>query len=141
MTALVALLASACISAPVSYAPPPDRDAPAVPWIRAGAVAGYLFYYAGEGPWRVQRDRVAIPTHGKGAGFSTKILWRVRGGYGRATFTGRRLDGPGRFTQTFKGISNGYFPSRLTVPSAGCWRVTVASAGRRASFAFVAYDA
>jgi hypothetical protein len=140
VTALVALFASACISAPVSYAPPPDPGAPTIPWIRAGAVTGYLYYYGSNGPWNEQRERVTIPTGGRGGGFVTKILWRVRGGYGRVTLTGRQLDGVGRFTQTYKGIQGSYFPSRLIVPSAGCWRVTVASAGRRASFAFTAYD-
>jgi hypothetical protein len=125
----------------VSYTPPPDRGAPPLPWIRAGAVTGYLFYYPISGPWKAQPDRVMIPTHGvSGPGSYTKILWHVRGGYGRVRFIGQQLDGTGSFTQTYRGIPGGYFPSYLIVPAAGCWRVTIASAGHRASLAFAAID-
>ena len=61
-------------------------------------------------------------------------------GYGRVRISGTQLDGVGSFTQTYTGIPGGYFPSYLVVPAAGCWRVTVASAGHRASFAFAAVD-
>jgi hypothetical protein len=141
LTALAILLASACVSAPVSYGPPPERGAPPIPWIRSGVVIGHLFYYGVNGPWKVQPERVIVPTHGvSGPGSSTKVLWHVRGGYGHVRISGQRLDGAGRFTQTYKGIPGGYFPSYLIVPAAGCWRVVVASAGHRASFAFAAVD-
>jgi hypothetical protein len=135
------VLASACVSAHVSYAPPPDRGAPSIPWVRSGVATGYLFYYGIKGPWKDRPDQVIVPTHGvSGAGSSTKILWHVRGGHGRVRISGTQLDGVGSFTQTYTGIPGGYFPSYLVVPAAGCWRVTVASAGHRASFAFAAVD-
>jgi len=137
---LALLLASGCLGAPVSYAAPPDRGAPAIPWVHAGAVSGYLFYYGAAGPWRADRVPAIVATHGGGPGFSTKILWHVKGGYGRVIVSGSQLDGDGRFRQSYKGIPGSYFPSYLIVPSAGCWRVTVSSAGRRASFAFRAVD-
>ncbi|HEY3185040.1 MAG TPA: hypothetical protein VGJ77_19520 [Gaiellaceae bacterium] len=138
---LVALvLASLCVAAPVSYSAPPDRGAPAIPWVHAGSVSGYLFYYGAPGPWRSDRERAIVATRGGGPGFSTKILWHVQGGYGRVIVIGSRLDGAGRFRQSYQGIAGSYFPSYLIVPSAGCWRVTVSSAGRRTSFAFRAVD-
>ncbi len=139
MFALAALIASACVSAPVSYAPPPDRGGPDIPWIRSGPVTGYLFYYGATGPWKEQRERVIVPTNGRGPGYSAKILWRVRGGWGRVTLTGHRLDGAGTSVRTFK-AAGGFFPSYLVLPATGCWRVTVASAGHNGSFAFVTVD-
>jgi hypothetical protein len=139
MGVLAVLMASACISAPVSYAAPPDGGAPHIPWIHAGPVSGYLFYYRASGPWRSQPDRVLI-TSGGGppGGYATKILWHVRGGSARVTLVGRQLDGAGRFRERFPAIGGSYFPSILVVPSAGCWRVTVSSGRRTGRFAFLA---
>jgi hypothetical protein len=134
------VLASVCLAAPVSYAPPQDRGVPRIPWVHAGPVTGYLFYYGSAGPWRTDTERALVPTQGGGPGFETKVLWHVDGGYGRVVVAGTRLDGPGRFRQTYKGIPGSNFPSYLQVPDAGCWRVTISSAGRRASFAFRAVD-
>jgi hypothetical protein len=134
------VLASLCVAAPVSYSSPPDRGAPAIPWVHAGPVSGYLFYYGAPGPWRSERQRAIVATRGGGPGFGTKILRHVQGGYGRVIVSGSRLDGDGRFRQSYEAIPGGYLPSYLIVPSAGCWRVTVSSAGRRASFAFRAVD-
>ncbi len=139
MGALALLMASACISAPVSYASPPDLGAPSIPWIHAGPVSGYLFYYGASGPWKTQPDRVLItPRGGIPGGYQTKILWHVRGGSGTITLVGRRLDGANRFRQRFPGISGGYFPSIVVVPSDGCWRITVSSRRRTGRFAFLA---
>ncbi len=142
MAALAALVASGCLSAPVSYTAPPDHGAPAIPWIHAGPVNGYLFYYGADGPWKTQTDRVLITTGGgPPAGYATKILWHVTGGSGGVSVTGRRLDGPGRFRQRFSATPTGggsYFPSIVTVPRPGCWRITVSSGGHRGRFAFVA---
>jgi hypothetical protein len=139
MGALAVLMASACISAPVSYAAPPDSGAPSIPWIHAAPVSGYLFYYGASGPWKTQPDRVLItPRGGIPGGYRTKILWHVRGGSGTITLVGRRLDAAGRFRQRFPAIGGGYFPSIVVVPSAGCWRVTVSSGRRTGRFAFLA---
>lgn len=145
MSALAILLASACLSAPVSYgpAPTPGNAPQQVPWVRSGAIVGYLFYYGSPGPWQQQRDRVLIPVGGSGPGFSSKILWYVPGGRGRITITGRRLDGEGRsvFVQKVaEGPGGGYFATITVMPNAGCWQVTVGSSGRHARFAFVAVD-
>jgi hypothetical protein len=138
MAALVALIASACISAPVSYAGWPDVGAPHIPWIQAGPVTGYLFYYGAPGPWKTQRDRVLItPGGGVADSYNTKILWHVRGGSSAVKLVGQRLDGIGRFSQRFP-ASGGYFPSIVNVPTEGCWRVTVTSGKRVGRFAFVA---
>jgi hypothetical protein len=139
--ALAALLSSACISASVSYAAPPDRAAPSIPWIHAGPVSGYLFYYGAAGPWKTQTTRaLIIPGGGVPGvgGYTTKILWHVRGGGSTVILSGVRLDAPGRFRQQFPAIGGSYFPSILSVPTAGCWRVAVRSGRRMGRFAFLA---
>jgi len=139
MGALAALISSACISAAVSYTAPLDPGAPHIPWLSAGPVSGYLFYYGADGPWREKPERVIITTGGGPAGgFATKILWHVRGGAATLRLTGRRLDGSGRFTQTFPAIGGGFFPSTVVVPAPGCWGVTVRSGHRVRRFAFLA---
>jgi hypothetical protein len=139
MGALAVLMASACIGASVSYAAPLDRDAPVIPWIHAGPVSGYLFYYLAGGPWKSRPDRLLIAAGGGiPGGYRTKILWHVRGGSARLTLVGRRLDGAGGFRQRFPATGGGYFPSIVVVPSTGCWRVTVSSGRRSGRFAFLA---
>lgn len=139
MVALAALISSACISASVSYAAPPDPGAPHIPWIEAGPVSGYLFYYGADGPWKAKPNRMLITARGgPPGGFATKILWHVRGGGGALRLVGRRLDGSGRFTQTFTAIGGGFFPSIVAVPTPGCWRVTARSGDRMRRFAFLA---
>jgi hypothetical protein len=141
MPFLAALVTSACVAAPVHYGPPPTRGAPAIPWIHAGPVTGYLFYYGADGPWKTQSDRVLITTGGgPPGGYATKILWHVRAGSGRVTVSGRRLDAPGRFTQRFR-ASGRYYPSIVVVPSSGCWRLTITSRRHVARFVFAALSA
>jgi hypothetical protein len=136
---LAALAASACISAPVSYAAPPDLGAPHIPWIHAGPVVGYLFYYGAPGPWKTQTNRVLVTPGGGITGqYATKILWHVRGGSLRTTITGQRLDAVGHFKEAFPSVGGGYYPSIIDVPSQGCWRITVSSGRRLGRFAFVA---
>ena len=136
---LAAFVASACLSAPVSYAAPRDTGAPAIPWIHAGPVSGYLFYYGASGPWKAEADRVLITTGGGLAGrYATKILWHVRRGSASLTIAGQRLDGVGRFRQRLTSVGNSYFPSIVTVPNKGCWRLTVSSGRQVGRFAFVA---
>lgn len=137
MAALAALIASACISASVSYARPPDPRAPSIPWIHAGPVAGYLFYYGAAGPWQTRTDRLLITPGGGTSLYATKILWHVRGGSRLITISGQRLDGLGHFRQRFS-AKGGYYPSIVDVPSAGCWRVTVRSGRHSGRFAFLA---
>jgi hypothetical protein len=78
---------------------------------------------------------------GSRKGGATKILWHVTGGASVVSITGRRLDGTGRFHQSFPATPTGggtYFPSIVTVPTPGCWRITVSSNGHTGRFAFVA---
>jgi hypothetical protein len=142
MGALAALIASACISAPVSYAAPLDHGAPHIPWIHAGPVTGYLFYYGAAGPWKTKPDRVLITTGGgRHGGYTTKILWHVRGGSDGVRIVGTGLDGQGHFRQAFSATPTGggsYFPSIITVPKPGCWRITVSSGQLVGRFAFLA---
>ena len=113
-----------------------------IPWIRSARFTGYLFYYTARGPWREQRDRVLIAVGGGGPGYNTKILWHFPGSRKRLTIRGRRLDGSGsaEFVQQISRVGGGYFPSIVDVPTPGCWRVTVGTGSRHASFAFVAVD-
>jgi len=141
MGALAILTASACLSASVTYSLPVDPGAPAgVPWVRAGEVYGYLFYYGAGGPWKTQPDRALITTRGGEPGsYQTKILWHVRGGSDVVTVSGKKLDGRGRFRKTFPVTGGGaWFPSIVVVPSTGCWRLTVTSGRTTGRFAFVA---
>ena len=144
MVALAALVASACLSAPVSYTAPPDSRAPRIPWIHAGPVVGYLFYYGADGPWKTQADRVLISTQGQASGGgATKILWRVRGGSKAVRIVGKRLDAAGSFRQLFPVTQTGggaFFPSIVNVPSSGCWRVSVSSGNHVGRFAFWAVE-
>ena len=144
MVALAALVASACLSAPVSYTAPPDSSAPRIPWIHAGPVVGYLFYYGAGGPWKTQADRVLIAPHGRASGgAATKILWHVRGGSKAIRMVGKRLDAAGSFRQQFPATASGggaFFPSIVDVPASGCWRVTVSSGTHVGRFAFSAVE-
>lgn len=137
------LAASACISALVTYSLPSDPGAPAgVPWIHAGPVYGYLFYYEAAGPWKSQTDRVMItPGGGIPGQYATKILWHVPGGSGIVSIDGQRLDGRGHFRQRFSVTGRNDYPSIVHVPSPGCWRITVTSGRRSGRFAFLAVRA
>jgi hypothetical protein len=140
MPFLAAVLASACLSAPVHYGPPPTPGAPpTIPWIHVGPVTGYLFYYGSDGPWKTQTDRALITTGGgPPGGYATKILWHVRHGSGRITVRGRRLDAPGQFAQKFRASGSRSYPSIVVVPSSGCWRLTVTSRRHVGRFVFEA---
>jgi hypothetical protein len=82
---------------------------------------------------------VLITTGGGLAGrYATKILWHVRHGSPSLTIVGQRLEGVGRFRQRLTSVGHGYFPSIVTVPNKGCWRLTVSSGRQVGRFAFVA---
>lgn len=120
-----------------------NRDAGAglteLPWIAGGPgssrIVGYLFYYGTSvmGDSRFNRSAgVAIPVGGTipagetSPAASAKILWVPRRNAGRRLLIlGRRLDGPGSFTQSQPGASGRSFPSIVEIPSAGCWQLTL----------------
>jgi hypothetical protein len=114
--------------------------------MRAGRTVAYLFGY-GETLQRLSPGRVAIFTGSdRAAGEAMKILWAVRDGRRLLTIAGDRLDGPGTFQESFDtvGVAGagewGYHASIVSIPTAGCWRLTARSPGKRGRFAVVAID-
>jgi hypothetical protein len=98
------------------------------PWVAAGrAFAGHVFYYSeilGDGRVNQSDGLVAY------AGVPGKVLWvprnRRRAG-ATLVITARRLDGDGALTRRVRAVAGRQFPSQLTLPAAGCWRVTLRS--------------
>lgn len=142
--------ASPCNPPPVEYTPYPGHGEglSQIPWIRgepreSGLVA-LLWYWPEE--WRRRALREArIFTGGVApAGYNVKVMWvflsrsaRDRAG-SELVVDGRRLDGPGRFKDTFAAI--GYagqggapsYASIIVVPEPGCWRLNLSSGELRA---------
>ena len=117
--------------------------------MRAGRTVGYLFGY-GEELRRLSPGRAALYTGGEGPpplGGSMKILWAVRDSRRLLTIAGDRLDGPGTYLESFGAVGVagdagdwGYYASIVSIPTAGCWRLTALSPGKRGRFAVVAID-
>jgi hypothetical protein len=150
MTALAALIGaavlSACPASHVRYVSYPGVGAglSAVPWIATsnGAFYGHLFYVGGT-PWRLSKPVGAhIFTTVKPRNLHPKVLWISRRGAaaGHLVIRGRRLDGPGTFVT--RSVNGGayQFPSYVEIPQAGCWRVSISTAGVSGSVVFVAVD-
>ena len=104
------------------------------PWIAAGrAFTGNVFYYGsilGDGRVNQSDGLVAY------AGIPGKVLWvpRNRRSPGSTlVVAARRLDGGGSFTQRLRAVPGTQFPSELTIPAAGCWRLTLRSGRLSAS--------
>jgi len=107
------------------------------PWLAAGrAFAGHVFYYsaiAGDGRVNQSDGLVAY------AGVPGKVLWVPRSprrAGATLVVTARRLDGDGRFTERLRAVPGRQFPSQLTIPDAGCWRLALRS-GRLGAFVVV----
>jgi hypothetical protein len=98
------------------------------PWVAAGrAFTGHVFYYsqvAGDGRVNLSDGLVAY------AGVRGKVLWvpqnRRRAG-AMLVVTARQLDGDGSFSRRLPAVAGKQFPSQLTIPAAGCWRLTLRS--------------
>jgi hypothetical protein len=135
----------ACRAAAVHYrAVPSPRGVAGVPWVAStnAAFRGYLFYWGGT-RWARSRARdVRIFTAKAHVRVHPKVLWvALRRSSGTLVIRGRRLDGAGSFTARYPAaIGGGQFPSYVTVPSAGCWRVTVRSGSLHGSVTFAASD-
>jgi hypothetical protein len=139
--------ASSCVAAQVHYGPAPKpRLSIRLPWIAAGRpshqVVGHLFYYGNE---LRQSSRLTIYTGGElPGGGSTKILWIPRPlQSSQVVIDGTQLDGTGHFQQQFRGASSTsgtVFPSIVSVPSAGCWLLTIRNGRTLGRFAVVAVD-
>lgn len=133
---LLATVAFACPATPVHYGWNRESPADAAPWIAAGRgqtrLVAHLYTYEGTLGDRRVREAPGLTLY---AGALHKIVWRPRRWTGtgkRLTIAGQRLDGPGAFTRRFRrALSPQFFPSGVTLPSAGCWRLTLTSGSRR----------
>ncbi|MGH3084618.1 MAG: hypothetical protein ACRDNP_11305 [Gaiellaceae bacterium] len=121
--------APACPAAPVHWEW--NARAKGVPWIVAGPKAsrleGVLFSYRYLGDGRVNRsDGVVLR-----ARRAEKIAWYSKSwGGSRLVVAGRRLDGTGFFRQSFRAtLGEGWYPSGILVPAAGCWELTMRTDG------------
>jgi hypothetical protein len=122
--------APSCAAAPVRY--DWNKGAGGAPWVAVGPkrsrLEAWLYSYTSYvADGRVNRSGRMIVR----AGVEEKIGWfsRVRGG-SRLRVSGRRLDGSGSFSQTFRAAHGaGWYPSGLKVPQAGCWQLTLRTKG------------
>jgi hypothetical protein len=109
---------------PASLRPVPYVSAPS----GGSTLAGYLFYYGAVPRWkRAHPPDFLIYTHGQvpGTTIQMKILWTLRGSQAMhgLTVRGKKIDGSGSFTENFTGGTE--FPSIISVPSSGCWRLSL----------------
>ena len=138
-----------CRPARVRQAPYPGhgKGLDTLPWIagtpRGPGLVGLIWYFPTD---RDNVHRARIWAGGKAPqGYNTKMLWVFLGdgAQDRAStelrVTGRRMDGPGRFADSFAAI--GYegsdgdpsYASIIDIPRPGCWRLTLTSGSLRAS--------
>ena len=111
-----------------------------LPWIAASpastGLVGHLFYYDALNVWRQkQLHRVRMYSGGQSPDgrLSMKVLWELRHGSALVLrVQGRRLDGRGSFSEELPpaGTTRFQFPSIITVPTPGCWRLTLAAGTR-----------
>lgn len=115
-----------------------------VPWIAStnSAFRGYLFYFGGTRWARTRPHSARIFTTKARVRVNPKVLWVALGrSTSSLTITGRRLDGPGSFSSSYDAAIGGrQFPSYVTVPTAGCWRVSLRSGSLHGSVTFLASD-
>lgn len=131
---------TACTAAPVKMIRVPGQPSPLGPVVRAGPFVGYiaLDYDVIGGRFRLHVG----PYRDKASGLTQKIPWYVlpRDIPGaklgdRLVITAKRLSPrPARyFRESYSGgglFPLGYvFPTNITPPSAGCWRLTFRSGG------------
>lgn len=139
-------VAGTCNSSAVQYrtvtrAP---RGVGGVPWIAStnSAFRGYLFYWGGT-RWGWTRPRSArIFTTNAHININPKVLWvALKRSGSMLAIRGVRLDAPGSFTAGYAAaIGGAQFPSYVSIPAAGCWRVTVRSGNLHGSVTFMATD-
>lgn len=131
--ALLAAAALACPGAPVHYSSHRGQTAP---WVAAGSgtqrIDGFVYTLAPTlGDSRV-RDAGGLTVY---AGALHKIAWLPRRwtGTGRSlVVAGRKVDGSGSFRERYpRAAAPQSYPSGLTLPTAGCWRLTLTSGTRR----------
>ena len=126
--------AGACAAATVRYTP----TRMGLPHVDLRGATGHVFYYTGATlmDGRVNgSDGLVLYAGGRNGALATKILWAFPPRRsGRALrVTGRRVDGAGTYTARFPSVGGGEFPSILSLPSAGCWSLTLRTGGVRRS--------
>lgn len=137
---------SACAASTVHYrtVTQAPRGVPGLPWVASSnsAFRGYLFYWGGT-RWAHTRAKTAqIFTTNAHIKVSPKILWVALQHSGAAlNIQGIRLDGAGSFSVHYPAASGGgQFPSYVSVPAAGCWRVAIRSGSSHGVVTFRATD-
>jgi len=118
------------------------RAVPSIEATPSGSLHGHLFFY-GSTPWPSQHLLGArIFTTVKHRAVSPKVLWTpVRNGAGASVLiSGKRLDKAGAFTARYPRASGNSFPSYVSVPTAGCWRVTIKTGSLIGHVTFAAVD-
>jgi hypothetical protein len=151
MTALAMFLAatvtSICPMSHVHYASYPHvgTGLDGIPWIETSNHSFYAHpFYWGAMPWAKERTVGArIFTTVERRRIHPKVLWIARRQAGTTlVIRGRRLDAPGAFSSTVPRAFGKppQFPSYLSVPAAGCWRVTVRSGTLSGSVVLAAVD-
>jgi hypothetical protein len=142
-----------CAPARVHQGPYPGhgKGLDQLPWIEgrpaSSGLVGLTWYWSPR--WHVRRARIWAGGRAPD-GANTKILWVFLGESAASRagdelrVTGRRLDGPGSFADSFAAIgyegSDGApsYASIIDVPRPGCWRLTLTSGSLRATVDLVA---
>jgi hypothetical protein len=112
------------------------RQAPYVEVRNNGSLlAGHLFYYSAVPAWHGHQPKTfRVFSNGilGGTNVHMKILWTLTGSVARRGLAVRGVNQTGKhFTQFYPGGSQ--MPSYLTVPSAGCWRLSLDTGTLRGS--------
>jgi hypothetical protein len=138
--------ATACRASAVHYADAGGTPlgVAGVPWIAStnSAFRGYLFYWGGT-PWaRTRASKARIFTAKAHVKINPKVLWvALEHSGGALTIRGTRLDDRGSFSARYPAAIGGrQFPSYVSVPTAGCWRVDVRSGAVHGAVTFAATD-
>jgi hypothetical protein len=138
---------NACPMSHVHYAPYPGVESGLgrVPWISSapsGRFKAHLFFYDPTMfSWAKQHLVGArIFTTRTPRRINPKVLWitRTKGYTQTLTIRGQRLDASGSFAATYRGY--GDYPSYVSVPAPGCWRVTVTTGHVTGRVVFSATD-
>ena len=132
-----AALATGCPGAQVHHGVNAQAPNDPAPWVAAGRGAtrlvGRLYSpYSETLGDKVVREADGLVLY---AGRQYKIAWLPRRWSGTAEFLtieGTRTDGPGVFGGRYRrAISPRFYPSDVTVPAAGCWRITLRTGSLR----------
>jgi hypothetical protein len=136
-------VAATCRATPVHYSAGRKGGLSPIPWAKLGRTGrAFLFFYFDElADGRVNQSSGAVLyTHGGTGNFSTKILWAPAHPRSSARLAATRLDAAGSFTQRLPRAGGGGFPSVVSIPAAGCWKLTLRTGKRRASIVVRAVD-